>query len=35
MTETVQDTDSRFQYEEPAWSANPSDANFYSGGTGQ
>ncbi|KAL4068205.1 hypothetical protein J3A83DRAFT_4096765 [Scleroderma citrinum] len=34
ITETVQDTDSRFQYEEPAWSASPSDANFYSDGTG-
>jgi len=35
VMETVQDTDARFQYEEPAWSASPSDANFYSDGTGQ
>ncbi|KIM58543.1 hypothetical protein SCLCIDRAFT_1218490 [Scleroderma citrinum Foug A] len=34
ITETVQDTDARFQYEESAWNASPSDANFYSDGTG-
>ncbi|KAI6099322.1 hypothetical protein EDD16DRAFT_1697453 [Pisolithus croceorrhizus] len=34
ITETVQDTDLRFQYQKSAWSSNPSDANFYSNGTG-
>lgn len=32
--ETVQDTDSRFQYHNSAWSSSPSDAKFYSNGTG-
>ncbi|KAI6017971.1 hypothetical protein BKA83DRAFT_4316342 [Pisolithus microcarpus] len=34
ITETVQDTDSRFQYQSSVW-ASPADANFYSDGTGQ
>ncbi|KAI6100380.1 hypothetical protein EDD16DRAFT_1693250 [Pisolithus croceorrhizus] len=33
ITETIQDTDPRFQYQEAAWSSPP-DANFYSNGTG-
>ncbi|KAL4079231.1 hypothetical protein J3A83DRAFT_4086283 [Scleroderma citrinum] len=33
-TETVQDTDPRFQYSGSDWSASPSDANFFSNGTG-
>lgn len=33
ITEMVQDTDSRFQYQSSAW-ASPADANFYSDGTG-
>ncbi|KAH7927499.1 hypothetical protein BV22DRAFT_1127311 [Leucogyrophana mollusca] len=35
VTETIQDTDSRFQYQEPAWSSNPTNVNFYNNGTGQ
>ncbi|KAI6099321.1 hypothetical protein EDD16DRAFT_1497733 [Pisolithus croceorrhizus] len=34
ITETIQDTDPRFQYQKSAWSSTPSDANFYSNGTG-
>lgn len=34
IRETVQDTDSRFQYHNSAWSSSPSDAKFYSNGTG-
>lgn len=33
VTETVQDTDPRFQYQSSVW-ASPSDASFYSNGTG-
>ncbi|KAI6033400.1 hypothetical protein EDC04DRAFT_2868874 [Pisolithus marmoratus] len=33
VTETVQDTDPRFQYQSSVW-ASPPDANFYSNGTG-
>ncbi|KAI6099323.1 hypothetical protein EDD16DRAFT_1764929 [Pisolithus croceorrhizus] len=33
ITETVQDTDPRFQYQDAAWSSPP-DANFYNNGTG-
>ena len=37
VIETVQDTDSRFQYQEPAWSTTSSAINFglFSNGTGQ
>ncbi|KAG6335425.1 hypothetical protein ID866_3672 [Astraeus odoratus] len=35
ITEAVEDTDPRFQYnEESAWSANPTNASFFSNGTG-
>ncbi|KIM58538.1 hypothetical protein SCLCIDRAFT_128034 [Scleroderma citrinum Foug A] len=34
ITETVQDTDPRFQYGGSSWSSSPSDANFFSDGTG-
>ncbi|KAH7927505.1 hypothetical protein BV22DRAFT_1127314 [Leucogyrophana mollusca] len=37
MTETVEDTDPRFSYQEPAWTSSPGDpttANFFSNGTG-
>lgn len=33
ITETVEDTDPRFQYQESVW-ASPPDVNFYSNGTG-
>ncbi|KAI6099324.1 hypothetical protein EDD16DRAFT_1659336 [Pisolithus croceorrhizus] len=33
VTETVQDTDPRFQYQSSVWTSPP-DANFYSNGTG-
>ncbi|KAI5988703.1 hypothetical protein EDD15DRAFT_2520205 [Pisolithus albus] len=34
IRETIQDTDSRFQYHNSAWSSSPSDAKFYNNGTG-
>ncbi|KAG6331383.1 hypothetical protein ID866_7706 [Astraeus odoratus] len=34
ITETVQDTDPRFRYDDLAWNATPSDANFFNNGTG-
>ncbi|KIN98081.1 hypothetical protein M404DRAFT_16672 [Pisolithus tinctorius Marx 270] len=34
ITETVQNTDPRFQFLDSAWTS-PSDVNFYSNGTGQ
>ncbi|KAG9316489.1 hypothetical protein JVU11DRAFT_2528 [Chiua virens] len=37
VSETVQDTDSRFQYQEPAWTTNPptnTNFNYFYNGTG-
>lgn len=33
-TETVDDADPRFQYQEPAWNTNPTDVNLFNNGTG-
>ncbi|KIJ67685.1 hypothetical protein HYDPIDRAFT_83283 [Hydnomerulius pinastri MD-312] len=33
-TKTIQDTDPNFQYEAPAWNANPPNVNFFNNGTG-
>ncbi|KAG1742918.1 hypothetical protein EDB19DRAFT_1907403 [Suillus lakei] len=34
VTETVDDADPRFQYQEPAWSTNPNNVNLFNNGTG-
>ncbi|KAG2361344.1 hypothetical protein BDR07DRAFT_1409936 [Suillus spraguei] len=33
-TETVDDADPRFQYQEPAWNTNPTNVNLFNNGTG-
>jgi hypothetical protein len=34
VTEMVDDADPRFQYQEPAWNANPTSVNLFNNGTG-
>ncbi|KAG1773462.1 hypothetical protein EDD22DRAFT_857776 [Suillus occidentalis] len=34
VTETVDDTDPRFQYQELAWNTNPTNVNLFNNGTG-
>jgi hypothetical protein len=35
VTQTIDDTDAAFLYQEPAWSTNPTNVNLFSNGTGQ
>ncbi|OJA07835.1 hypothetical protein AZE42_06353 [Rhizopogon vesiculosus] len=34
VTRTIDDTDAAFQYQEPAWNANPTNVNLFSNATG-
>ncbi|KAG2150829.1 hypothetical protein DEU56DRAFT_908470 [Suillus clintonianus] len=34
LSETVDDADARFQYQEPAWNTNPTYVNLFNNGTG-
>ncbi|KAG1861612.1 hypothetical protein DFJ58DRAFT_872394 [Suillus subalutaceus] len=34
VTESVDDADPRFQYQEPAWNTNPTNVNLFNNGTG-
>ena len=35
VMQTIDDTDTAFQYQEPAWSTNPTNVNLFSDGTAQ